>query len=532
MSVKYVKTLLENIQSTHGGYDEAEKISAGIIKAAIENGLVEFVRVVDDRNNRYYQFKIVGLDQVYEVCFGFNPPAMGAHSHAERALRSSDFIMTLQGLIDKDYNCYVVPSVDISGPKTEVLRKRIFGENSDVDIQKGQAKRGVGSNVSYRSVYELEVAINAAVDYRGDNGEAKYECVRINDSVVVEANVTDGKLNASYVCKTLDKKEKAESLDNVSIKEDQLLIVKKVLTHVNSNAEKRKILECLASSEESGFYKEFLGNLSNWKDVQVGQVSIKPCFVFVDKIPCKTFDYSVQLGNSLPAFGLKLTWNDLDTRFNEKTPLYIVVSQDGDFEGFTYEKSFEQNGKTIERAEYKDCTLVAAYGKDGKPVLTLAPTNQSDFDIGNDNFKGIKDWAVQLTGVSEKLFFKVGTDNKYSLRSCVRKIEKQALDSIQLCESGVYLESDCAQCDYLDGAPWMWKGDLSEEVIYIDRDGLEREGRIPKKLVEDSILKSCACSNCQKKYYAESQYKCDICQRQYCLGCYEKIEVFNADNMF
>ncbi len=535
MDVTTVEKSLRRIaDSSDKRYDEVEKQNAKFIIAALDNGLVECTEIFQDI---YYRFKIAGSKRVYEVCFGIDPPKTGEHARAERALRASGFIIDLQGLIDKEYNCYVVPDVDIRGPKASKLRERVFGADSEVLVTEAKGEKGSGSAaVSYGFVYELEVMINAAVDY---DGGRNYEYVRINDSVVVEARVEGEKLSVSYEHKHIDRKTaKDAKVENIS--EEQLSTVRKVLAYVASNEEKRKILEELAKSEESGFSKRFLSLLPNMKGVRVGQVSVEPCAIYVDRIPNKTFAYDVTLKGHTQPFVLKLTWNDLDTRFKMTTPLYVVAGEDGSFEGFTYESEYavSQNGEEkIARGKYdEECKLVVAYGYEGKksgkaekPVpmaLTLAPSNPASVKHG-EKFKGISDWAVKLTAVSPKLDG-VNPDGYYLCSSVVR-LETQTADGVAIGTEGVYLKGDCSVCEYLGKDVLLWNGDLSdEEVSYIDAKGEVKKGRIPKAILNGKGKKTCPC--CTSVYYADDarwakyqeknklldgNYSCDNCKEDY-----------------
>ena len=527
MDITKVKNALDTIaKSTQGKYGDAEKETASFILAALNNELVQCVGYEDG----YFRFCILEKETAgvktysereYEVCFGVNPPKSGKHALAERALRASEFIINLLGLIGKEYNCYVVPEIEINAPNVKDVRNRVFEGEEGVSITEGKSS-GVKSAASYNFVYELEVMINAAVDYAG--GE-KYEYARINDSVVVEVSVVGDKWDFSYsynehLRKIVDEKG-GESTED--IKPEQLEMVRRVLEKVASNEEKREILEALASNENSKFTQNFLKKLGEMYDVRVGQISVEPCAIYVDRIPNKTFAYTVKADGSSQGFVLKLTWNKKPNEFKKDIPLYLVTDGEGRFDGLTYEKEYKDGESVKTRESYdKDCKLVVAYGYNGKkpalnqkPVptkLSIVPVNPEGAEQGKP-FKGVSDWATKVTAISDKFFNaeeKAGKggvlyDSAYYAWDCLEKIEPFKVDGKTLYEGGVYLTSDCAEFEYQGDGARIWQGDLGEmQLPYIDPQGVEKKGFLPAKFEKISALKkNCPC--CKTVYYADNE---------------------------
>ena len=459
---------------------DEEKEIGKLSAAAYKNGII---KDADSRDEGYCTFDF-GNRKKYEVRFGANPNR-SKHPNAERAIRASEFVSELLRIIDTSYNCFVVPALNISAPNTAEVGKRIFGDSLHEITLSDKSKTG-----NYTSNYELDVIISMLV---GKNVK------RIIDTLSVKVLHENNNITISYehkhhsgTRKPVDRSEYQKDILSSADRKD----LEYLLNHItgdngaaDSNENKIKILDALIASSDSNFYK----SISSCQDNSVGQVTVRPSSIFVDAVPEKTFTYQVSRKEGKDkTYNLDFVWNKKSDALKYDTPLYIIEDE-GKLQGLTFSPDYiRPDGKKVKCQELgpADRIVVGCKVEDGKTVeSTLTLLLPAEFKSNVSNYKGIKDYAVKVSDVSEELVKSGVTKDAYYLHS-----------ETEILGDNRYLKADISECEYTKMRTWKANLVQSDYIDTIGNLAVIKNGRISADIPEKS------CNLCESKFRAFNEY--------------------------
>lgn len=464
--------------------NEDEKQIANLIIAALDNGILD-KDSAEDLGDGYFRFRIQSDPRAYTICLGVNPNRE-KYKGAERALRASEFVTRLLNLINSDYNCYVVPT-RITPPSPSAVNSRLSGTYSYTVDFAYLSKSSISADTG-RS-FELEVVIIAAA---GD----RYERITDNLAVNLKGQIS-GKKVAEFEYREIEhptvEKDEGGFVDMIDRE-----AVNEILVAVNSNENKQKILETLASSEKSRFHS-FLSSLSSEGGDIVGQINVQPCSVFVCATPEQEFVYHIGTADSDKKLPLTIVWNSQND-ISISTPLF-VIAKEGKFLGLGCRPEYkDETGAVIPcpQLTISDTVIpVMKVDENEKCVISevtlLPPPGTKDAPM----YKGVADYAVYVGKCSSK--FRKG----YYLKSHTVHADSE-----------YYLSADCEVCNY-SGLP-CWKGSLSPVVSYMDQFGMLKEGKINSNIYTSYNKRTCKlcgkvfyCDQTRYNYYAKNYMTLD-----------------------
>lgn len=486
-----------------GGWTKDEADIAGLVNASYNIGIIgESSRSLE---GGYYRLTLEGDRTEYTVCFGKDPDR-SEFPDAERAIRASRFVSALMSVINRGYNCYIVPSAidDIGADAVE--SKGLFEENEvEINFRSGDDAIGLGGRN-----YELEVAIFVAIDY--ENGRrSTFE--RFTDNVIINFD-KDGRpveykhgMLAHSISGSEAVLSQLEGLARNDMNSEEMKRAATVFELVQTDEVKLGILEALSkpavipgSIRASGEvrrcnndFADFLTKAASLPDVMVGQVSVSPSFLFIDALTAKTFVYDVTLdGNTAP---LRITWNG-SLRDFEKAPLYIEVTENGEFYGLSY----DPHGRKLFDTATETLAVVPTSTGEGYAV-TVAPREEFDGKV----YKGVTNYALWVESAVMQDINARGIRHRggaYLLREDL--IRAQKLGSDNEWYSALCRKDDCAVSDY-DGEYYHLSDMIQAECFLKKQDGSISFTR-GKGLYLPYGLDSYKCEYCGSQIYGADRH--------------------------
>ena len=328
--------------------------------------------------------------RVYAICFGSNPTDISGYPkvapYLERASRASDFVSALLNVINRDYNCFFVPT-NIGHPSCGTVKKRLrLPDESQVTYVR---ESDLTMTADDRRTYELEFVILASV---GEHFR------RMNDCVIVKSSGKDtyeyeyhredhtilthsqaeawAKVNAAGKASRAggSASRKGRGSTDREDKDEVQSDLQSILEAVQRPEEKKRILDVFAAAPASEFAR-FMRSLENEEDLKVGQINLTPCSIFVSSIPQKTYVYAVtDPEDPTKSAEFSLVWNKPAEDFSLDTPLY-VDAEGGVLKGLTYMGDYADpdnpNNRLTRHSFDADDTLVIARTKDNGRQMTL-----------------------------------------------------------------------------------------------------------------------------------------------------------------
>lgn len=429
--------------------------------------------------------------RVYAICFGRNPTDIRGYPrkgpYLERASRASDFVSALLNVINRDYNCFFVPT-NIGYPACDTVKKRLrLPDKSQVTYVR---ESDLTLTADDRRTYELEFIIMASV---GEHFR------RMNDCVIVKTLKQDtyeyeyhreahtiltrsqaeawAKVNAARKTSRSGKaaSRSGQATGNDADKSEVRDDLQSILAAVQRPEEKKKILDVFAASPSSEF-SQFMRSLEGEKDLKVGQINLTPCSIFVSSIPQKTYVYAItDPEEPAKSVEISLVWNKPAEDFTVDTPLYIDA-EGGFLKGLTYMQDYVDPAspdKRVARQSFDPSdTLVIARSEDGGRVMTLRRPDGQD-----PNYKGVA-CAVYVDHISQKISqqYKVG----YYTESAVKYMPiwknnnrySEGTKSFSLISDTPVpvLTVDLARCP-VSGVEY-WNGDaMKKNVFFVNDEG-------------------------------------------------------------
>ena len=410
------------LDNAPGGATQDERAIASLIVAAAQNGIVS---ILGEDSEGYWSFSFPTVGTTYELCF-YKNPSLTSHPRAERAVRASDFIMTLLDAISHGYSYHIVSLKHLSDPlctdegrrdSTEAtwvandrppLFERLFADAGvTLTLLTDEKKEALGISdkdlpvlTDEDSGHELDLTLYLT---SGSVFRRVSACVRIIERSRKKTEGEPDEVTIDFEYYDSKKRNAVASTSGADLDEDAKRKAKPILDIVNdlSAAHKRDIINALVLGERTRLLSSvekqlphtllsdqelerltaaagddafpilgFLGNVANaggTEDTErIGIVTMIPSALFIDAIPpVYTYAIGEELGESRDRF-FSLLWNETTLPKVSDTYFYIKRDAKGELIGLHGTRT-ERHGTEDELlpADARILLEDAYIGKDG-----------------------------------------------------------------------------------------------------------------------------------------------------------------------